>query len=138
MVPHHLCNEWLDVLELVALHQSLIPRVQVAAAKPGVQLRNCLLKADDLLCLRQDLIGDGGSSRFKDVIDPGDLLIQLLGLVESLPDVCALLLKPSHLRVLLVQLVLNALDSVPMPLDEFILESLGETGRFYMNTLCLG
>lgn len=134
---HHLSYNWFNRVKLMGFKQCLIPSIKLSTPQLLIEFCNMSFQAHDLLVLWDDGISNGCCRFFQYLIDTSDLLVKLFGPAEPMPDVYTLLFKPGHLLVLLIKLVLDALDSVPWPLDELILECLGESSCLNMDTLRL-
>jgi len=74
----------LNVSELRALQQTLVPALEFSAAKWLIEVSHGLLQSHDLLGLWKNGVGDGGGGGLKLLVDPGDLLIELSWIGEQI------------------------------------------------------
>lgn len=127
LLLHYLCDEGLDVVELAALQEGVVPCLQLTAPELLVEPRHVLLEAHDLLGLRQDLVGDGGGRRLELLVDPGDLLVQVPQLLDPVAEVLDLVVPLHELLLVSLLLLLIVIDPVLWVLEAFLLELLCES-----------
>ena len=91
----HLGHNWFNVVEFAGVDQSLVLGLEWRVTKFSVQICYLLFEHDDLLGLRNDLVGDLVGRAF-----------------DHLVDVVHLVVGPPELQVLLEQLVASLLEIV--------------------------